>query len=57
MMQVIYSEMFNGWIVCESRLIDQRVVNVPISIPYNTAEEAIAVFHQLLDMWVKLNLL
>ena len=57
MMQVIYSEMFNGWIVCESRLIDQRVVNVPISIPYNTAEEAIAVFHELLDMWVKLNLL
>ena len=56
MVGVIYSEFFNGWIVCESRLIDQRVVNVPISIPYNTAEEAIAVFHQLFDMWAKLNI-
>ena len=56
MVGVIYSELFKGWIVCESRLIDQRVVNVPISIPYNTAEEAIAVFHQLLDMWAKLNI-
>lgn len=57
MVQVIYSEFFKGWIVCEYRLIENRVVKVPISIPYNTAEEAIAVFHQLFDMWVKLNLL
>lgn len=56
MVGVIYSELFNGWIVCESRLINQRVVNVPISIPYNTEEEAIAVFHKLVDMWVKLGL-
>ena len=57
MVQVIYSEFFKGWIVCVYRMIENRVVKVPISIPYNTAEEAIAVFHQLFDMWVKLNLL
>ena len=45
MVQVIYSEFFKGWIVCEYRMIENRVVKVPISIPYNTAEEAIAVFH------------
>lgn len=56
MVEVIYSEFFNGWIVCESRLIENRVVKVPISIPYDTAEEAIAVFHKLYDMWVKLKL-
>lgn len=57
MVQVIYSELFNGWIVCESRIMNQRVKNVPISIPYKTAQEAIDVMHQLYDMWVKLNLL
>ena len=56
MVQVIYSEFFKGWIVCEYRLIENRVVKVPISIPYNTAEEAIAVLHRFYDMLIKLAL-
>lgn len=57
MMQVIYSELFEGWVVCELRQIDSRVVNVPISVPYKTADEAIQVMHTVYDMRVKLNLL
>ena len=56
MVEVIYSELFNGWIVCELRQVENHVVNVPISVPYNTAQEAIAVMHQVYDMRAKLNI-
>ena len=56
-MQVCYSSLFNGWTVCELRYIANRVVNVPISVPYKTEDEAIQAMHTIYDMREKLNLL
>ena len=52
-MQVCYSSLFDGWVVCELR----RIVQVPISVPYKTEDEAIHVMHTMYDMREKLNLL
>lgn len=57
MMHAIYSKTFHGWVVCEVRQIDNRVVYVPISVPYKTSDEAIQVMHTVYDMREKLNLL
>lgn len=57
MMQVTYSSLFNGWVVCELRQIANRVVNFPISVPYKTEDEAIQVMNTVYDMQEKLNLL
>lgn len=57
MLKVVYSELFRGWVICEPRKIDMRIVNYPISAPYKTAEQAIEVMHKLYDMRVELNLL
>lgn len=57
MMHVVYSQLFNGWVVCELRQIANHVVNVPISIPYKTEDEAIQVMHTLYNIREKLNLL
>lgn len=57
MMQVTYSSLFNGWVVCELRQIANRVANVPISVPYKTEDEAIHVMHTVYKMREKLNLL
>ena len=57
MMLVIYFELFNGWIVCELRQVENRVVNVPISVPYETEDKAIHVMHTVYEMREKLNLL
>ena len=56
-MLVIYFELFNGWIVCELRQVENRVVNVPISVSYKTEDEAIHVMHTVYEMREKLNLL
>lgn len=57
MMYAMYSHTFNGWVVYERRQIDNHVVDVPISVPYKTVEEAIKVLHTVYDMREKLNLL
>ena len=57
MMQVNYSNFFEGWVVCELRQIARRIVQVPISIPYKTEDEAIHVMHTVYEMREKLNLL
>ncbi len=57
MMKVCYSSLFNGWVVCELRQIARRIVQVPISVPYKTEEEAIHVMHTVYEMREKLNLL
>ena len=57
MMQVIYSEFFKGWIVCELRQVENRVVNVPISVLYETEDKAIQAMHTIYDIREKLNLL
>ena len=57
MMLVNYFRLFEGWVVCDLRQIDNRVVYVPISVPYKTADEAIQVMHTVYDMREKLNLL
>ena len=44
-MQVCYSSLFDGWVVCELRQIARRIVQVPISVPYKTEDEAIHVMH------------
>ena len=49
-MLVIYFELFNGWIVCELRQVENRVVNVPISVPYKTEDEAIDAMHIIYAM-------
>ena len=57
MMQVIYSKLFNGWIVCELRQVENRVVNVPISVPYETEDKAIQAMNTIYDIREKLHLL
>lgn len=57
MMQVCYSSLFEGWVVCELRQIARRIVQVPISVPYKTEDEAIHVMHTVYEMREKLNLL
>ena len=57
MMLIIYYALFNGWVVCELRQVENRVVNVPISLPYKTEDEAIQAMHTVYDMREKLNLL
>lgn len=57
MMQVCYSSLFEGWVVCELREIASRIVKVPISIPYKTEDEAVQVMHTVNKMREKLNLL
>lgn len=57
MMNAAYSDTFHGWVVWEIRQIDNRVVYVPISVPYKTQDEAIQVMHTVYDMREKLNLL
>lgn len=57
MMHAVYSDTFHGWVVCEIRQIDNRVVYVPISVPYKTADEAIHVMHTVYEMREKLHLL
>lgn len=54
-MQVIYSTLFNGYVICELRQIDNRVVNVPISVPYKTEDEAIQAMHTVYEMRERLN--
>ena len=56
-MLIIYYALFNGWVVCELRQVENRVVNVPISVPYKTEDEAIQAMHIMYDMREKLNLL
>lgn len=57
MMLVVYSSLFDGWVVCELRQIARRIVKVPISVPYKTEDEAIQVMHTVYNMREKLNLL
>lgn len=57
MMYAVYSTTFNGWVVYECRRIDNKVVDVPISVPYKTSDEAIQAMHIVYDMREKLNLL
>lgn len=57
MMQVNYSNFFEGWVVCELRQIAGRIEKVPISVPYKTEDEAIQVMHTVYNMRKKLNLL
>lgn len=57
MMQVNYSNFFEGWVVCELRQIAGRIEKVPISVPYKTEDEAIQVMHTVYNMREKLNLL
>lgn len=57
MMQVCYSSLFEGWVVCELRQIARRIVKVPISVPYKTEDEAINVMHTVYEMREKLHLL
>lgn len=57
MMLVCYSSLFEGWVVCELRQIARRIVQVPISAPYKTEDEAIHVMHVVYDMREKLHLL
>lgn len=57
MMQVCYSSLFEGWVVCELRQIAGRIEKVPISVPYKTEDEAIQVMHTVYNMREKLNLL
>lgn len=56
-MQVCYSSLFEGWVVCELRQIAGRIEKVPISAPYKTEDEAIHVMHVVYDMREKLHLL
>lgn len=56
-MYAMYSHIFNGWVVYERRQIGNRVVDVPISVPYKTVEEAIKVLHTVFNMREKLHLL
>ena len=56
-MQVCYSSLFEGWVVCELRQIARRIVQVPISVPYETEDKAIQAMHTMYDMREKLNLL
>lgn len=57
MMLVNYFGLFDGWVVCELRQIANRVVSVPISVPYKTEDEAIQVMHTVYNMREKLKLL
>lgn len=57
MMQVNYSNFFEGWVVCELRQIAGRIEKVPISVPYKTEDEAIQVMYTVYNMREKLNLL
>lgn len=56
-MLVIYYELFKGWIVCELRQVENRVVNVPISVPYETEDAAIQAMHTVYNIREKLKLL
>lgn len=57
MMYAVYSKTFHGWVVYERRRIGNHVVDVPISAPYKTEDEAIHVMHVVYDMREKLHLL
>ena len=57
MMHAAYSGTFHGGVVGEIRQIDNRVVYVPISVPYKTSDEAMQAMHTIYDMREKLNLL
>lgn len=57
MMLVNYFRLFDGWVVCDLRQIANRVVSVPISVPYKTEDEAIQAMHTMYNMYEKLNLL
>ena len=57
MMLVVYLSLFDGWVVCELRQIARRIVQVPISVPYKTEDEAIQAMHTMYDIREKLNLL
>lgn len=57
MMFAVYSKFFDGWVICELRQIAERIEQVPISVPYKTADEAIHVMHVMYDMREKLHLL
>ena len=56
-MQVCYLSLFEGWVVCELRQIARRIVQVPISVPYETEDKAIQAMHTMYDMREKLHLL
>lgn len=56
-MYAMYSHIFNGWVVYESRPIGNDIVAVPISVPYKTVEEAIKVLHTVFNMREMLHLL
>lgn len=57
MMFVVYSKLFEGWIVCELRHIAGRIKKVPISVPYKTQDEAIQAMHTVYDIREKLIIL
>lgn len=57
MMLVVYLSLFDGWVVCELRQIARRIVQVPISVPYKTEDEAIQAMHIMYDIREKMNLL
>lgn len=57
MMFVVYSNFFEGWVVCELRQIEGRMEKVPISVPYKTEDEAIQVMHTVYNIREKLKLL
>ena len=54
MMLVVYSKIFEGWVVCELRQIAGRIEQVPISVPYKTEDESIQVMHTVYNMREKL---
>ena len=57
MMFVVYSKIFDGWIVCELRQIAGSIKKVPISVPYKTEDEAIQVMHTVYNIREKLSIL
>lgn len=56
-MEVYYSSLFEGWVVCELRQIARRIVKVPISVPYKTEGEAVQAMRTVYEMREKLHLL
>ena len=57
MMFVVYSKIFDGWVVCELRQIAGRIKQVPISVPYKTEDEAIQAMHTVYNIREKLSIL
>lgn len=57
MMFVVYSKIFEGWVVCELRQIAGRIEKVPISVPYKTEDEAIQAMHTVYNIREKLRIL